>query len=333
VETFTLIGAICLVPALMALVIGHAFLSKEKWKKSVKAVADALQLQVDPGSFTRSASAYGLRGPFSVKVNSYTVKTGDGAQVYSQVVVGTDLPRSLRFKKEGMFSGFKKVFTGADVEVGMERFDDAFLLEGRRELDVLSRMGARSRSAIWRAIGTSGAELKDGKITWTTRGHVKDGARLIATARGLLNLATALSDHPGGNAVALLEHIKNDPSARFRRTCLEAMLDKLPKAPETAEAVEFAAADADPGMRYLAASSLGPAGHEIIRALLREGNLPEDLRGEAAALLGPGYGGGLALAPEAPDAAGGLAIKHEAGEGALSEVAEPARRPRGTVKQ
>ncbi len=332
IEALVTFATIGMVAAVAALVVGITLLTRGKWKATMLAVADGLKLQYDPGSFTKSASAYGMHDAFHVKVDSYTVSSGNSQQVYTRIVVGTDLPRSLRFKKEGMFSGFKKMFTGSDVEVGIDVFDEAFLLDGRRELDVLSRMGGRARAAMWQAIGSGGAEVKDGEIVWTTGGRVKDPGKLIATTRALLELAKALSDHPGRNGEALLNHASNDRDARFRRTCLQALIRELPNSEATRTAVERAAHDADAGMRYLAAKTQGTAGHELIRALLRSGDLPEDLRSEAAALLGPGFGGGLALAPEG-DAAGRLAIKEEAGRGALSEASEPARRPRGKVKQ
>lgn len=331
-EALVTLVSIGFVVSVAAIGIGFSLLTRGKWKQTMQAVADSLKIQYDPGAWNKSASAYGLVNRFHVKVDSYTVSSGNSSQVYTRIVVGTDLPRSLRFKKEGMFSGFKKMFTGSDVEVGIDQFDDAFLLEGGRELDVLTRMGGRARAAMWQAIGAAGAEVKDGEIVWTTGGRVKDAGKLIATTRALVELARALSEHPGSNAAALLEHASSDRDARFRRTCLQALIREMPTTEATRKAVERAAHDADAGMRYLAAKTRGTAGHELIRALLRSGELPQELRGEAAALLGPGFGGGLALAPEG-DVAGRLAIREEAGEGALSEAADPPRRPRNKAKQ
>ena len=325
--------------AIAVVAIGFGMLSKNRWRQTLMDVSDALKLQYDPGTWMKAARAFGTSGKFHVTVDSYTTSSGNSSQTYTRIRVETDLPKNLRFKKEGMFSGFTKFFTGDDTEIGIDHFDEAFLLEGRRDTEVLARLGGRARAAMWNAIGGGGAVLKDGTITWTTSGLLKDSGKLIGTARARLELAAALDDRPEGvrsNADALLHHASHDRDVRFRRTCLQALIRELPRAPATAEAVARAAHDADPGMRYLAARTQGTAGHELIRVLLREGGLPEEFRSEAAALIGADFGGGLALAPEGGDAAGRLTVKEDAGRGALSEAraAEPApARPPRKVKQ
>lgn len=311
-----------------AAVIFFSLARRNRWRDTLSYLADSYGLRFSPGTFFKGSVAEGSVGEFGLKFDSYTVSTGKSSQVYTRVVVSTGLPKGLSLKKEGLFSGFKKVFTGSDVEVGIDDFDDAFLIDGARESAVLSRLGARSRAAIWNAIGATGATLKDGQIRWTTSGLVTDTARLRGVADALLELATALSDHAGSNADCLARHVGTDPDVAFRRTCLEALMRDLPNAPQTAAALREATRDADVGLRFLAAKSLGAEGLEVIRALLREGGLPEDMRREAAALLGPSYGGGLALSPEGD--AGGLSLQSGAGEGALSEAAEatPAARRR-----
>jgi hypothetical protein len=66
--------------AVPAAVIGFALMSRGRWKEALIEVSDALKLQYDPGSLMKSARVYGMRGAFHVKVDSYTVSSGQSSR-------------------------------------------------------------------------------------------------------------------------------------------------------------------------------------------------------------------------------------------------------------
>jgi len=159
--------------------------------------------------------------------------------------------------------------------------------------------------------------------------QVGDGHRrpcLAARSEELIELALALSDHTGRNSEMLLRHAFGDPDPdiRFRRTCFEVLLRDYARSEPARDALAAAGKDPDPVLGFLAARHLGESGRPILRQLLRDGGLPEELRVEAVGLLGPLELGGLALAPEAASE-GGLSMEQGAAPGALSVAEEPER--------
>ena len=294
----------------------------EKWRDTLQTVATELGISHDPGTWLKAASSSGQIGEHHYKLDSYTVSSGKSSQTFTRIVLDVSLPSELELKKEGMLSGLAKAFVGEDVQVGIEAFDEKFLLKGRRDVAVLARLGYRSRVAMMKAIGKHGVKVRKGQVEWIGNGLVNDAARLLDISRAMLELADALTEHSGRPAEALLHHAFHDKHPRFRRRALEALLTELGRSHEAAEALTRAEQDPDPGVRFLAARQRGEPGLDTIHALLSEQGLPAEMREEAAALLGPRFGGGLSLSSDAQ--AGELSLQH-AEEGALSE-AEPARR-------
>lgn len=289
------------------------------FRASLQALAGDLELYFDPGSFLKSARVYGEINGDHITVDTYTVSTGKSSQTFTRIRVQTSLPRGLKLKREGILTGLAKFFTGDDVEIGIDAFDQQFLLHGIDEVSVLSRMAGRSRRAISKAIGVDEATLKDGTITWQKSGLVTDPQLLRGVANGLIELAAALADHPGRDQEQLLRHAFTEPdrSMAFRQRCFQALLRHYPSSPEAAQALEHGAKASHPALRFVAARQMGDAGLPLVRQLLRDPKLPDDLRSEGAALLGPGYGGGLSVASEADG--GELSVARDAGRGALSK--------------
>jgi hypothetical protein len=212
--------------------------------------------------------------------------------------------------------------------VGIDAFDEKFLLKGRRDVAVLARLGYRSRVAMMQAIGKHGVKVRKGQVEWVESGLINDREKLLAVSAVMIELADALTEHSGRPAQALLHHAFHDKHPRFRRRSLEALLTELGRSHEASQALEQAEVDPDAGIRFLAARQRGEAGLDTIHGLLSERDLPAEMREEAAALLGPRFGGGLSLSSEAQ--AGELSMQR-ADEGALSE-AEPARAHRPKQK-
>lgn len=303
--------------------------SAQKWRVALQQVATVLGIGHEPGSWLKGAYSAGDVGDHHYKLDSYTVSTGKSSQTFTRIVLKTQLPEGLELKKEGLLSGFAKAFVGEDVQVGIEAFDDKFLLKGRRDVAVLARLGYRSRVAMMGAIGKHGVKVRKGQLEWIESGLVNDAEKLLQVTGAMLELADALLEHSGRPAQALLHHAFQDKHPKFRRRALEALLAELPRSHEATDALDRAQRDPDPGIRFLAARHRGEEGLDTIHALLSEGGLPREMREEATALLGPRFGGGLSLSAEGR--AGELSLQR-AEEGALSEV-EPVRarrKPRTT---
>lgn len=321
-EALLFVPVAIVVIAIIVFAIWASSKAMEKWRDTLQDVAEQLGLEYDPGTWLRKASSAGAIGDHQYKLDSYTVSTGKSSQTFTRIILDVNLPSELELKKEGLLSGFAKAFVGEDVQVGIEHFDEKFLLKGRRDVAVLARLGYRSRVAMAKSIGTWGVKVRKGQIEWVEGGLISDADKLMAVSRAMIELADALTEFPSRPATALLHHAFNDKHPQFRRRALEALLTELGRSEEAAAALKRAAQDPDPGIRFLAARQQGEAGLSTIHALLGEQGLPAEMREEAAALLGPRFGGGLSLSADGQ--AGELSMQR-ADEGALSEAAEPAR--------
>ncbi len=301
----------------IALVAG--FNKTKQFREALQAVSRELDIYFDPGNFLKSARSFGDVAGSHITFDTYTTSTGKSSQTWTRIRVQTSLPPGLTLKREGILSGLAKFFTGDDVEIGIEGFDQQFLLHGVDEVGVLARMGSRSRRAIAQAIGANEATLKDGTITWQKSGLVTNQHELKGVADDLLELASALADHPGRDQEQLLRHAFTQPdkAMAFRRRCFEALLRHYPNSGEAAQALQLASKAKHPSLQYVAARHMGDAGLPIIRQLLRDPKLPDDQRSEGAALLGPQFGGGLSVTSDADG--GELSVARDPGAGALSK--------------
>jgi hypothetical protein len=325
------IAILCAIGLAAAVIYGAK--AKEAWQTALRSVADQFGVAYDPGTWLRGSSVEGNVDGRHYKLDTFTVSTGKSSQTYTRIVLDTELPKGLELKKEGIFSGLAKTFVGDDVQVGIDRFDDEFLLKGRRDVAVLARLGLRSRKAMWTAVREHGVKLKNGQLAWVVGGMVSDLDRLLSVSESMFELAGALAEHSERPAVALLHHAFSDPDMRFRRRCLAALIDDMPRAPETADALQRAAGEDDPGLRFLAAAAQGAPGLPTIKTLLADERLPQEMRERGATLLGPQYGGGLSIATDEGQG-GELSLQADA-DGGLSEAreAEPAKPRRGKQRQ
>lgn len=300
----------------------HRVTNLRRWKLVVQFAATALRLEFDPGGWLRPAGARGQKGPFQLELSSQPARLAGASRLLPQLALQTNLGAEVQIGKETLLSETAKRLGTSDLAVGIPAFDAAFFLKGSTDIALLSRLHYRSRAAMWSLVTVGGAEVRDGRILWAADRPVSHGAILVATARKMLELASSLTDDTHGtHARAVLAHASNDADVGFRRTCLSALVTALPGSTETQQAIQRAASDPDPGMRYLSARSLGLAGRNVIQELVRNGNLPDEFRAEAIALLGPKLAGGLALASEQREW-GGLSLEAGGGAGNLSEVLE-----------
>ena len=280
-EVLLLVPVAFLVVAVIVIALWASSKAMEKWRATLEAVGTELGVIYDAGTWLKPASSEGPIGEHQYKLDSYTVSTGKSSQTFTRIVLGVHLPTELELKKEGLLSGFAKAFVGDDVQVGIDAFDEKFLLKGRRDVAVLARLGYRSRVAMMQAIGKHGVKVRKGQVEWVESGLINDREKLLAVSAVMIELADALTEHSGRPAQALLHHAFHDKHPRFRRRSLEALLTELGRSHEASQALEQAEVDPDAGIRFLAARQRGEAGLDTIHGLLSERDLPAEMREHA----------------------------------------------------
>ncbi len=307
-------GTLVLATVVLGIIAFAAFSERgrrRRWSDTLQQLCDArpdLKRHDSPGW----SRVYGSVGRFALEVRADAGRS-------TTIQLTTGLPETLGLRRSHSLD------LRRDHQVGIERFDERFRLEERRDVAVLARLGERTRTAMWAAVDEGGVQVRGGDLVWQKEG-TRDLAALTRVIGLMVELAEALCEHDGRPAEGLLHHAFEDPDPCFRRRCLDALLTSLRRAPEAEEAIARAADDPDPEIRYLAAKARGDDGLAAIRQLVDEG-LPEPTRGEAVALLAPRFGGGLSVAPGGQS--GAVSLEPEAAAG-LSEAPRPAKQKQGS---
>ncbi|MEE2830652.1 MAG: hypothetical protein VX498_15800, partial [Myxococcota bacterium] len=275
-------------------------------------------------------------------------KTGGGknnrASWRWRIRLWSPIPPTLTARREGDWTRWGQKLFGADVQAGLELFDEAFLLKGLPELEILALLSHRTRKALWTTVLEHGGRIDDGEVRdWAFMGkHYWFGGEehfwfsgetgasqeLVATlhkrAEDMMELAEAIAERSGAPATHLLHHSFEDPEPAFRHRCFEALTRQLPDTPEAHEARRRGAASTDPALRLLVELDRQDPNLELVGKLLREGGLSPALKARALACLGRQEAGSLSLQEEPMD--GALSVSETAREGALSSPAKAARK-------
>ena len=286
-------------------------------RAAIDQVARDLRLRFEPGRRHEPPCAKGLLGGHSVWVES---SVGSQMSSSTRIAITSRLPAGLSVKKRERHIPPDQSVPSGGVQTGEPGFDRSFVVVGARPVEVLARLGHRSRAAIREAIEDRGIRVQGGELGWSRdwAGESPAPSALVAKAEELRELADALTEHAGRPARALLHHAFEDPHVGCRRRTLEALLTELGDSPEATEALERAEGDSDCVIRYLAARQRGEEGLEVIRRLVLSHELPPAQRREGAAMLAGRLGGGLSLSHE--EAGGGELSFEPRGAGGLSPV-------------
>ena len=269
--------------ALLGAVIYAAHREQERWKTTLRLLAQRYGLHVNEGGMLSSPTASGTVGKHRVTVDTYTVSTGKSSQVYTRVRVQANGVGRLSLGAEGMFATLGKAFMGEDVSLGVPAVDDLLVVRAATQGDALARLGHRGRAAAVRAVNGEGARLKDGVIEWTRSGREKDLGKLQHIADTLLELATATDviDTYG----ALADHVEQDPDAGFRYRCLETLAAAAPRSAAAERAARAALNDSSPHLQLAAMRFFHVGGPAEVAALVTDDAIPSDVRASAIDLL------------------------------------------------
>lgn len=174
-------------------VVYLVFYIQKSNRKAFQALAQQLGLQYVPASFMGTGRINGTYYGFQVEIYTYQVGRGEHSETWTRVC--TYFPMSLnlgmRISREGIFSGFGKLFGFQDIQVGDPAFDSRFTIKGRNESQVRGWLDSRRQRAIYAADqALDGIELEDAAVNKNYSGVEKDLQRIqrtLAVQNQLLN--------------------------------------------------------------------------------------------------------------------------------------------------
>jgi hypothetical protein len=149
-------------------------------------------------AWNKSPQLEGEVSGFPVKVDFHKRGSGNAKSVWTRFKLGVPfLPGGLELKREGFLSGISRVFGVHDIEVGDEAFDSQVLVKGHNKGAILDFLTPDRRTDIRRFLEShSGAVIDGDGISWSSRGRMRDSARVLATVNEMRGLARALTGAP-----------------------------------------------------------------------------------------------------------------------------------------
>lgn len=225
----------------------------------------------------RSHTAAGTVGDLAVRVALTTGEDHEQERVpYIVVSVeGPRIPPGLSFAAE---SG-----RGEDVLTGDPVFDDEVEVHGAPSV-VLALLKRELRLKVAVFVGTGG-RLEAGRLTCRTLAPSSQW-EILSLLRLSVGLAHDLSSsEDGGICQRLARNALSDPLPGVRLWNLLLLHDQFASTGEAREASRPALADSSPWVRLAAARFLGDEGLEVLEALARDRQTPDQAALEAVALL------------------------------------------------
>lgn len=158
--------------AIIGVVIWWSLKRLKEHQQAWQTVAQQLRLSYFNTSQWQVGEIQGSYRGHEVRIWSFHRGGGKNKQTYTAIT--TRLPQSLglglHITPEGFFTGLGKAFGVQDIQVGDQRFDQAFLIKGRDEAKVVRLLSAEVRDELMRYNSSCGAlNLTDEHIYWEER--------------------------------------------------------------------------------------------------------------------------------------------------------------------
>ncbi|WP_066716197.1 hypothetical protein [Clostridium sp. Marseille-P299] len=98
------------------------------------------------GSFFKGSRVELSHHPWTIYLDTYSVSTGKTTVIYTRMRAPFILSDNLYFKvyKKGIFSEMGKFFGMQDIEIGIQDFDEDYIIKGNKE-DIIKKLFSNSR--------------------------------------------------------------------------------------------------------------------------------------------------------------------------------------------
>ena len=165
--------------------------------------ARRLDMGIVPGSAFRNPEILGEVDDISVKVDTFTRRSGNNSQTFTRYRVrypsaGVDF----ELRKQTAFSAVTKFFGAQDVEIGDPDFDEIFVIKSDDPRRVATVITPTRRTSILQLIlAYPGIRITDSRLQWERRGVTSNPDQIVTVVRRLVGAASVLAE--GGAATQL----------------------------------------------------------------------------------------------------------------------------------
>ena len=185
-----------------------------QWTKA----ADALGIDIKPGSIFSLPRLNGLVSDRVVSVHTFQSSSGNNQQRYTRFeVTYPSIGLGLELSRQTKVSGFFRRMVGMqDVEIGDPAFDDAFVVKASDPHRLAVFLSGQRRTTLSRLLATYPTmKVTDTSVRVDVRKMIRDPEVLVSTVRRLVGVAQILSDPT--------EKIDNATTARAEGDLTEAL--------------------------------------------------------------------------------------------------------------
>ena len=183
---------------LTGIFLGGAFVlteyTRKKRNRLWSAVADALHLEFVPATgLTGRPAIYGSQRGVQVNIDIRVYGNGKNQQTYTRVEaeLPRETPEDLLISKEGFFSGVGKLFGVQDIQVGIPKVDEAFIIKGSNEHDVAHLMRQETMLPPLIQLCSQRGGVASGRAWIEIHGFVEDQRRLEVMLDQVLDVVAA----------------------------------------------------------------------------------------------------------------------------------------------
>lgn len=233
--------------AVFGAVIAFALFQRERLRNQIAYAASVLNLTQRRGKYFQRDWLEGTYGGVPVEVRYVTRSHGKSQVPYTRLVA-YGVHEGLSLRREQLGGSFVRRLTGAeDVATGDPIFDQDVVVSGSAvilgaNLDVDARGGVRE-------LLSRGADIRDGAITWESRGHISE-PQLLAPMLDRASATAVLLGRSDDLTGRLRRQAEEDPVPGVRLTALRALMGH--DAPAAAAAASALLDDFDPVVKVQA---------------------------------------------------------------------------------
>jgi hypothetical protein len=188
---------IFLVIAILLIVgIPWALMHDQRVRDNWRQAAETLGLRFYGTHLFQPRQIDGTRNGFSVRIHTFTRRSGENSTTYTQIRLAYPRPLGLGLKltREGFFSGLTKLLGAQDIEVGDGEFDRMALVKGRNSESIAAFLTPARRLRIHRLLQNyPEVQILDDAITLTRHGVISRAHVLVTTVQAMERVAWHLT--------------------------------------------------------------------------------------------------------------------------------------------
>ncbi|MDJ0960854.1 MAG: hypothetical protein QNJ88_09355 [Acidimicrobiia bacterium] len=172
---------------------------KQRVAAAWNVAARQLGMDIHQGSTFSNPKITGRVDEMSIRVDTVTRNSGNNSQTFTRYRVKYPSPGvDFELQRQTGFSTITKFFGAQDVEIGDQRFDDAFVVKSDQPDMVAAAITPTRRTTLLQLTAAfPGIRIKDTQLQWEKRGVATNPDHIVTVVRRLIGAGFVISGIDG----------------------------------------------------------------------------------------------------------------------------------------